>query len=604
MSELKNRSDVAAEFKWNLASLFESDEVWQARFDKAANFIALIEAHRGQIGKSAENLLAWLEFQGQVWTESSRLLVYASLSHDQDTTDPVYMGMRDKAMGLMTKIRAAQSFANPEIIAIGRKKVMKWAQESEELKIYRHLLDDLFREEKHILSPEKEEIMARAAEIGRAAGVIFNTLNNADMVFGKAVDSKGVEHNVTHGSMGSIIESTDRVLRESVFKAYRAPYVNQKNTIAAAYSYSVKNDNFVASVRGYSNAMDAALSGNNIPQEIYINLVNTVNNTGLPLFHRYLNLRKRCLGLDKLRMFDMAVPIVENADTFINWEDAKVAVVEGLAALGDEYQNLVQQGFDNRWVDVYENKGKRSGAYSWGTYDAPHPYVLMNFDNTISDMFTLAHEMGHALHTQYTNENQPPAYGGYTIFLAEVASTVNEALVMEHMLSNTKDKTKYNYLLNYFIQQFVGTFFRQTLLAEFEMRAHEMEYKGQPLNADSLSKLYRGLIENYYGNAGVELDEEIFYDWSRVPHFYRSYYVYQYATGFAAAMAFSKKIRDEGAPAVERYLSFLKSGSKDYSINLLKEAGLDMTSPQPINDALKIFEDLLDRFEKANFGDE
>ncbi|MCL2396799.1 MAG: oligoendopeptidase F [Defluviitaleaceae bacterium] len=601
MPELKTRDQIAPEFKWNLTTLYESDDAWQAAFDVAGAYADAIKANEGKLGASAENLLACLTQRYEISGHLSRLILYSHLKHDEDTANPVYQGMRDKARGLTTKLQAAASFITPEIIAIGEDAVNALAEGCDGLKVYRHYFHDLFREEKHVLSPDKEEIMAKASEIGDAAQSIYTMINNADMAFGKAVDSQGVEHEITHGQYGRLMESADRTLRKNTFDTYYAAYAAQKNTLAEAYNYSVKNDLFVADVRNYDSALDEALSGDNIPKEIYKNLVDSVN-ANLPLFHRYLALRKKCLGYDQLHMYDMRVPIVENADTFMDWENAKTAVVDGLAALGPDYQALVRLAFDSGWVDVYENKGKRSGAYCWGVYGAAHPYVLMNYNDTMGDMFTLAHEMGHALHSHFTHKTQPAPYGSYTIFLAEVASTVNEALVMEHLLNTTVDKTKYNYLLNYFIQQFVGTFFRQTMFAEFEMIAHEMAERGEPLNADSLGKLYRGLMDKHFGDGGVVLDDQINCEWSRIPHFYRAFYVYQYATGFAAAMAFAKKIREEGQSAVEKYLAFLASGSKDYSINLLKEAGLDMVSPQPINDAMKIFEDLLDRFDKANFN--
>ena len=599
MSELKTRDQMPNEFKWNLTSIYKSDEEWQKSFDALSSSYQDIRKYEGKLAESSENLANCLLAREDLMVEAYKLYVYANLKKDEDTANSVYQGMADRVSGLVVKCSSAISFIDPETIAIGQDKVNAFINENEKLKIFKHQADDLFRLQKHVLSADKEELMAKASEIGGAASNIFGMINNADMVFAKAKDEKGELHEVTLGRMGSLMENTDRTLRKNVFNCGIDPYIAQKNTIAEAYNFSVKNDLFVASVRNHESALDAALSNDNIPKEIYKNLINTVNDN-LHLYHRYMELRKKCLKYDELCTWDMAVPIVENADTFMNWEDAKTNVIEGLAALGKDYQELVKKGFNEGWVDVYENKGKRSGAYSWGTYGAPHPFVLMNYDDTIGDMFTLAHEMGHALHSYYTKENQPSVYGSYTIFLAEIASTVNEALLMDHLLGKTTDKTKYNYLLNYFMQQFVGTFFRQTMFAEFEMITHEMAEQGKPLNSESLNAVYFDLAKKYFG-PGVVIDEKVAFVWSRVPHFYCAFYVYQYATGFASAIAFSKKIREEGAPAVEKYLNLLKSGSKDYSINLLKEAGLDMTSPEPIKDALSVFEDLLDRFEKANF---
>ena len=600
MPQLKTRAQVAPEHKWNLTTIFKSDTIWQECFDQFAIDFEKMKAYEGKLGDSAENLFICLDEDCKLEVTCHQLFVYAHLKKDEDTANPFYQGMADKIAGLLVKYQAATSFIRPEIIAIGQDRVGMYINEDGRLEMYRQFFDDIFRAQKHTLSPDKEELLAKAGEVGQASSNIFSMIDNADIIFANATDSNGVEHEVTHGRYSGLMENTDRTLRKNVMSSVLDAYIAQKNTIAEAYNFSVKNDMFKADARNYASSLDAALCNFNIPKEIYTNLIDTVSDS-LHLYHRYIEIRKRCLGYDEIHMWDLSVPIVENANTFINWEDAKTAVVDGLGALGEEYQRLVKQGFDNGWVDVYENKGKRSGAYSWGAYGLPHPFVLMNYDDTIDDMFTLAHEMGHALHSYYSYANQPVVYGYYSMFLAEVASTVNEALLMEHLLNTTKDKTKYNYLLNYFIQQFVGTFFRQTMFAEFEMLAHEMAEQRKPLNSESLCNLYRGLCEKHYG-AGVVIDEKADYVWSRIPHFYRTFYVYQYATGFAAAMALSKKIREEGAPAVERYLKLLKSGSKDYSVNLLKEAGIDMSTSAPIKDALDVFEGLLDRFEEVNFG--
>ena len=597
MSELKHRNEIVPEFKWNLATIFASDEAWQNSFDELTASLNQIEAYKGRLGESAESLLDGLTLLYELQVDTYRLFLYARLKKDEDTANSFYQGMADSVASLNTKFQAAISFIEPEIIALGQEKISAFMDTNDDLKIYKHFFDNMLRLKNHILSMDNEEILAKAGEIGDASQSIFTMLNNADMVFPNALDSNGLEHGVNHASYSALMEKTDRTLRKNVQGNFIDAYIAQKNTIATAYSFSVKNDLFTAGVRKYDSALDAALSTYNIPKAIYKNLINTVGDN-LHIFHRYLDIRKKCLKYDELHMWDMTVPMVENANTHMSWEDAKTIVTDGLAVLGEEYQNLLRKGFSEGWVDVYGNKGKRSGAYSWSTFGFMHPYVLMNYDDTIDDAFTLAHEMGHALHYHYTHATQPVMYSSYSMFLAEVASTVNEALLMNHLLNTTTDKTQYNYLLNYFIQQFVGTFFRQTMLAEFEMLTHEMAEQGKPLTSDTLNKLYRSLLEKHNGT-GVVIDEKAGYHWSRIPHFYRTFYVYQYATGFAASMALSKKIRDEGAPAVERYLDLLKSGCKDYSTNLLKNAGVDMTSPEPIKDALKIFEDLLDRFEES-----
>ena len=602
MSELKTRDQVAAEFKWNTATICVDDANWQARYDAlSASYAQDIGQYKGKMGDSAENLLNALKMHGKIDEEFGKLYLYSMLKSNEDTADSTYAGMVDKARTLYVGIGAAFSFFNPELIAIGEEKVNDFVQKNADLETYKHYFHDLFRQQAHVLTPDKEEIMARASEIGGAPRSIYESMTRTDMVFGKAVDSKGVEHEVTHGTFVAMQESTDRVLRKNVYDLYYGVYKSNKHALATAYNFSVKNENFVAKVRNYGNAMDAALHGDNIPKEIYKNLVTAINDNA-HLMHRYVELRKKCLKVDELHFYDVYTPIVEDADTKVSWEDAKAIVLEGTKALGPEYQALVQKCYDENWIDVYESKGKATGGYCAHVYGIPHPFILLNYDDTTKEMFTLTHEVGHAMHSYYSNANQPHVYGGYTIFLAEVASTVNEALLMDHLLNTTppSDKAKYNYLLNYFMEQFKATVFRQTLFAEFEMRTHEMADAGEPLTVDSLRDLYKELVTKQFG-PHIVVDDTIAYEWSRIPHFYRAYYVYQYATGFCAAMALSKKIREEGAPAVEKYLNLLKSGSSDYSINLLKEAGVDMTSPEPIKQALSIFEDLMDRFEAANF---
>ena len=602
MSELKTRDQVAAEFKWNTATICVDDADWQARYDAlSASAAKDIKQFEGKVGESAESLYDALQTFYRIYEEGGKLYLYAMLKSNEDTANSTYTGMKDKAQTLWVSLNAASSFLRPEMIAIGEEKVNAYIHINAGLQMYKHYFDNLFRQQAHVLTPDKEEIMARAAEIGAAASSIYDSMTETDMVFGKALDSKGAEHEVTHGNFVALQESTDRVLRKNVYELFYGVYKANKHALAEAYNYSVKNDNFVATVRKYDSAMDAALQEDNIPKEIYKNLVAAINDNA-HLMHRYVELRKKCLKVDELHFYDVYTPIVEDADTKVIWEDAKAIVLEGTKALGPEYQELVQKCYDENWIDVYESKGKATGGYCAHVYGIPHPYILLNYDDTIKEMFTLTHEVGHAMHSYYSNANQPIVYGDYTIFLAEIASTVNEALLMDHLLNTTppSDKAKYNYLLNYFMEQFKSTVFRQVLFAEFEMRAHEMAAAGEPLTVDSLQGLYKELVEKQFGSHMV-VDDTIPYEWSRIPHFYRAYYVYQYATGFCAAMALSKKIREEGASAVEKYLKLLKSGSSDYSINLLKEAGLDMTSPEPIKQALSIFEDLMDRFEKANF---
>ena len=600
MAELKTREQVAEKDKWNLTTVCKTDDEWASRLENCMAQIPKIKAFEGKMGESGAKLLECLKAQDALEQEGGQLFLYAALKCDEDTGNAKYQGMRDKMRGSAVQLQAATSFLEPEIIAIGEAKVKEFVSQTPGLEVYNHVFHDLFRKQAHILSPDKEELLAKASEIGNAPGSIFRMMTQTDMVFGKAKDSKGGEHEVTTGRFGSLMQSDDRTLRRNVHELYYDTYIKQKNAIAESYNYAVKNDNFQADARNYKSALDAALFENNIPVSIYKNLIDTVSKN-IPLFHRYLDLRKRCLGVDKLEFCDIYAPIVKDADIKMDWEEAKTTVLEGVAALGKEYQDLIQKCYNENWTDVYENKGKATGAYSWGMYGLSHPYVLMNYDDTIGDMFVLAHELGHALHTYYTHQNQPKVYGNYTIFLAEVASTVNEALVMEHMLKNTDDKVKHSYLLNEFLEGFKGTVFRQTMFAEFEMITHEMAKEGKPLNSQTLNQLYKDLLHKYFGDH-IVIDDHIVYEWSRIPHFYRAFYVYQYSTGYCSAIALSKAIREEGTLAVEKYLGLLKSGSSDYSVELLKKAGVDMTTPAPIQAAMDVFKDLLDRFERANFS--
>lgn len=554
-----------------------------------------IEKYKGRLSESANIFLESSNTYDKITKEVMSILVYSRLKHDEDTANTKYQAMADKAMQLLTKFNSVASFIEPEIIALGHEKAKQYMEEIDELKIYSHYFDNIFRQAKHVLSADKEAMLAQISEITNAPDSIYSLLSNADMTFESVLDSEGKYHALSHGSCLTLMESSDRVLRKNTFKAYYKPYIAVKNTIAEAYNYSIKSNNFNAKIRNYPSSMEMSLSENNIPITIYKNLIETVNKN-LHLYHRYINIRKKCLGLDEFHLYDKYVPIIENANTTINWQDSKDIVLKGVACLGNEYVDIVKKAFNERWIDVYENKGKKSGAYSSGAFGTK-PYILMNFNDTYGDMFTLAHELGHSVHSYYSNQNQPQMYSNYSIFLAEIASTVNEALIMDYLLKNTDDKAQYNYLLNLLMSNFDSTFFRQTMFAEFEMLTHEMAEKGESLNTDSLNGLYYDLICKYFGK-DVVIDEEIAYEWSRIPHFYSAFYVYQYATGFSAAMAFSKEIL---LGNTQKYLNLLKNGSSNYSIELLKLAGIDMTSPQPIESAFSIFEDLLNKFEKANF---
>ncbi|MCL1995802.1 MAG: oligoendopeptidase F [Defluviitaleaceae bacterium] len=597
MAALKARNEMEIALTWDLSPLCADDTTWEQRYSTTYSDIDKIGAFKDKLGESAETLKDCISLFEQLAEEVRKLFTYAGLKHDEDTANPTYQAMKAKAQTLYIKMNTAASFVIPQIIELGQDTITKFMADLPSLAIYRHYMDNLLREAPHILTPDKEQILAMAGEVGLAPSKIFGMINNADMKFAPVQDSKGNNVEITHGTYRNHMENTDRTLRERVFNSYYDSFIAQKNTLAEIYSSSVNKDIFFATVRNHKSSIEASLSGNNIPLDIYKNLIATVNDN-LHLMHRYTSIRKKILGLDDMQAYDLSVPLVKDADTTISYEDAKNAILEGLTPMGDEYIELLKNAFESRWVDVYENKNKRSGAYSWGTYGA-HPYILMNYTNKVSDMFTLAHEMGHALHSHYTCSTQPFVYGGYTIFLAEIASTVNEALLMNHMLKTTTDKTMLNYLLSYHIDQFRGTLFRQTMFAEFEMIAHEKAGAKQPLTLETLCGIYSGLNDKFFGEA-LTKNEKTAYEWARIPHFYRAFYVFQYSTGFCSAIAIAKKILEEGASARDRYINLLKSGSKNYSVELLKEAGVDMTTPEPIQAAMQVFEGLLDKFEEVS----
>ena len=496
----------------------------------------------------------------------------------------------------MHKQLVVLAFIVPEILSIDEEKLKGFLNEKEELKLYEHSLEEINLQRPHVLPAEQEALLAEASEALGASENTFGMLNNADLEFPSIKDENGEEVEVTHGRFTTFLESADPRVRRDAFKAVYETYGKFRNTFSSTLSGNVKKDNFYARVRNYSSARAAALSDNNIPESVYDNLVSTINEH-LPLLHRYVKLRKRVLGLDELHMYDLYTPLVKDVKMEISYEEAKDMILKGLAPLGEEYVGILKEGFENRWVDVHENKGKRSGAYSSGAYGT-NPYVLMNWQNNINNLFTLAHEFGHSVHSYYTRKTQPYPYGNYSIFVAEVASTTNESLLNDYLLNTIEDEQKRIYLLNHYLEGFRGTVFRQTMFAEFEHLIHQKAQNNEALTAESLTNDYYELNKKYYGTEDIIVDEEIGLEWSRIPHFYYNYYVYQYATGFSAAAALSKGILTEGDPAVERYIGFLKAGSSDYPIEVLKKAGVDMTSKKPVEDALKVFEEKLTELEQ------
>ncbi|WP_203289749.1 oligoendopeptidase F [Metabacillus sp. cB07] len=592
---LPKRSEVAAEDTWRLEDIFKNDEAWEAEFKEVKAALPKMEEYKGKLGDSADAFLEALTYQDSVMERLGKLYTYAHMRYDQDTGNSHYQGLNDRAANLYTQASSVSSYMIPEILEMDEAKIKEFLQEKEELKVYGHTLDEINRQRPHVLSAEQEAMLAQASDVLSSSSNTFGMLNNADLEFPSIKDEDGEEVEVTHGRYIRFLESEDRRVREDAFKAVYGTYDKYKNTFASTLSGAVKKDNFYATVRNYSSAREAALSNNNIPEEVYENLVKTVNDN-LHLLHKYIELRKKVLGLQELHMYDLFTPLVKDVKMKVPYAEAKDYLLKGLAPLGEEYIAILNEGFENRWVDVHENKGKRSGAYSSGTYGT-NPYILMNWQDNVNNLFTLAHEFGHSVHSYYTRNSQPYQYGHYSIFVAEVASTCNEALLNDYLLKTIDDKKKQLYLLNHYLEGFRGTVFRQTMFAEYEHAIHKKAQDGEPLTPDLLTELYYDLNKKYFGEH-LTVDEEIGLEWARIPHFYYNYYVYQYATGFSAATALSKQILEEGEPAVKRYIEFLKSGSSDYPIEVLKKAGVDMTSKEPIEEALKVFEEKLNEMEQ------
>ncbi|MYL38898.1 oligoendopeptidase F [Halobacillus litoralis] len=593
--QLPKREEVPVEKTWNLEAMYAADEDWYKDLEETKAMLPELEKYQGRIGESAEQLYELLAFQDKISNKIGLLFTYAHMRNDQDTTNAYYQEMNAKAENLYTKIASAMSFIVPEILALPEGKVQSFLDEHEPLKLYEHTLDEITRQRAHVLSEKEEKLLAGFSEIGASPSQTFGALNNADLTFPSIKNEEGEEVDLTHGRYINFLKSDDRDVRKSAFDAMYDTFGSFKNTFASTLSGHVKKNNFNAQVRKYDRARQAKLDNNNIPESVYDNLLEAVNER-LPLLHRYVELRKEVLGLDDVHMYDLYTPLVKEAEMDIPYEEAKDLVLKGLEPLGEEYVNIVKEGFENRWIDVVENKGKRSGAYSSGHYGT-NPYILMNWQDNVNNLFTLAHELGHSLHSYYTHENQPYRYGNYSIFVAEVASTCNEALLNEYMTKHTNSDKEKLYLLNNFLEGFRGTVFRQTMFAEFEHTIHMQAQNGEALTAEKLTDIYYDLNKKYFGE-NIVIDEKIGLEWARIPHFYMGYYVYQYATGYAAAQALAGQILEEGSQAVERYKNFLKAGSSDYPIEVLKQAGVDMTSKDPIASALDVFEEKLNEMEQ------
>ena len=589
------RSEVPEAETWDLRDLYPTDEAWLAEYEDLKTMPERAAAFQGKLGRSAEDLLLWFRLQDEIQERLSRLHTYASCKSDQDTGNGTYQDFRGKAMGTYVAVLSACAFATPEIMAIDDDTLNLFYAAQPELLGYQRSLYQIRRRKAHILSPECEKLLAAAGEMADSPDRVSSTFRDADLTFPSVVDGEGKERTLTDATFIPMLMGSDRALRKTAFETYYARMSEFKNTLAATLDAQFKSLKFFADARGYESTLAASLDATEVPTEVYHNLISAVHDN-LDKMYRYVALRKKRLGVDELHMYDVYTPIVADADSVIPYETAKETVLEALAVLGKDYTDLLKEGFDHRWIDVRENVGKRGGAYSTGS-GKPHPYVLLNHKDNLDCQFTLAHEMGHALHSYHSVTHQPTATSDYVIFVAEVASTCNEVLLMRHLLGKTTDPKERAYLINHFLDQFKGTVYRQTMFAEFELAMGRMVEGGQTLTADALSEKYLELNKLYFGPDMVS-DPQIALEWTRIPHFFYNYYVFQYATGFSAAVAIADRILTLGESAVADYKKFLSGGSSTDPISLLKIAGVDMSSPAPVNAALKLFGELVDELEK------
>ena len=589
------RIEQKVEDTWCLEDMFESDDFWEEEFGRLQRMIFQYEDFEGPLGESADSLLEYLKFNDETNLLMERLYVYANMRYHQDMANSMYQEFAARAQKLMVEISGASAFAEPEILEITTEKINIFFNENPELETYKRYISEILRGKNHTLDKKTETILAKSRQMANAAENIFSMYNGADIKFPSITTEEGEEIEITHGNFVPLLESVDREVRKAAFEGVYETYGKMRNTLAATFAANLDQANFYAQVRNFSSAREMYLYGSNISESVYDNLIETVHKN-MDKMHKYVSLRKKILDVSELHMYDLYTPIAKAPDTKYSFEAAKDIVLEGLAPMGEEYIKVLEEGFDNRWIDVYENEGKRSGAYSWGAYGI-HPYVLMNYHGTLDHVFTLAHEMGHAIHSYYSDANQPYVNAGYKIFVAEVASTCNESLLIQHLLKITEDEEEKAYLINHFLEQFKGTLYRQTMFAEFEKIAHSMVQNGEGVTADRLCEIYYNLNKKYFGD-DIVIDKEIELEWARIPHFYNPFYVYQYATGLSAAIALSKRILEEGKPAVEDYMKFLTGGSSQDPIELLKIAGVDMTSSEPIETALELFGNLLEELQK------
>ncbi|WP_028509110.1 oligoendopeptidase F [Ruminococcus sp. NK3A76] len=596
MSEqrIPKRSEVDKAYTWAIEDIYPSDKAWAADLAKLKAVPAKLMTYKGRLSESGDTLLGFLQLSDEISVLVDSLANYAQRKSDEDTAVAVYQAMTGQLMSTYVEINSAGSFETPELIAISDERMAELYKEQPALELYRLNLDRIRRKKAHVLTEAEEKIMALAGDAMSTPENIFSMFSDADLKFPDAVDKDGSAHQVTHGSYSPLMMQSDRELRKSAFESMYHTYDKFRNTMAATLSAQIKSVQFYAKARKYDSSLQAALDANEVPVEVYTNLIQAVHDN-MHYMYDYVALRKKLLGVDELHFYDLYAHMVSDVEMKITFEEAKETVLKALAPMGEDYLKIMREGFENRWIDVYENEGKASGAYSAGA--RVHPFVMLNHKDTLNCMFTLAHEMGHAIHSYLSNKNQPVAYSDYVIFVAEVASTCNEALLMQYLLKTTEDKKQKAYLINYFLEQFRTTLYRQTMFAEFELKINELVSQGESLTADGLCEIYRELNKLYFGD-GIVLDDEIALEWARIPHFYYNYYVYQYATGYSAAIALSTRILREGEGAVKDYIGFLSGGCSKTPIELLKDAGVDMATAQPINDALKLFGELIGQMDE------
>lgn len=592
--KLPQRHEISAKYKWHLEDIYPSDKEWENDYARLEQRLSELDAFQGHLAESPEKLAACLALRDTLEETLSKLYLYAGLKSDEDSRVTKYQAFRDRATRLNMLLNQRTAYIQPEILDIPEETLRQWVKQESRLAIYAHYLDDLLRMKPHVLPHEQEKLLAMTGEIAQGPYTIFSMFNNADLRFPSIKDERGREVEVTKGRFLRFMESPDRRVRRDAFAAMYRTYGNWKNTLSATLSTSIKRDIFYANARKYPNALSAALDADNVPVSLYDNVVGTINENLQPL-HRYTELRRRMLKLEQVEPWDLFVPLVPEMKLEIPYEEAQGIIVEALAPLGEEYGALLKQGFENGWIDVFENQGKRSGAYSWSTYGV-HPYVLLNYNNTLNDLLTVAHELGHALHSYYTNQHQPYIYSHYTIFVAEVASTLNETLLIDYLIKNAAEAQKKLYLLNEYADRIRGTVYIQTLFAEFERAIHERAEAGEALTVDLLNQLTRELYTRYFGSA-FSMDELYQFNWSRIPHFYYNFYVYKYVTGFSAATALAREIIAGDVAARDRYLHFLTRGNSDYSITLLRDAGVDMTTPEPIRATAEMLKEIVSQME-------